>query len=458
MFMGRAQELSQLNKQYLSNQFELALVYGRRRVGKTSLLRQFLNGKESLYFLASEMNERMSLQALENCISQAAIVNGERASEDIPHTLSQILSTAFSAAGQNRFVLVIDECQNLLNACPSFIKVLNQIIEAQKTSTKLFLILSTSSTITAQNQIIKKCSAITEIYPIKPFDFFETKVLCKSYTDEQTAMVYALTGGIPYYLKFMEKIANLEKNIRENYLQRHARMLEDPLHLFEAECRDASGYHSILRAIAMGAIRLNEICLRTGMDTALATSYLNKLQTMGLVRKDVPFGAPNNRKTIYSMTDSMLLFWYTFIYDRLSLIEYGDGEKASRNIISQFPQYMKKVFVDICRQYILRLNQAGKFPVPFNELKTWWEIDPKTKQMSKIDIIAGDPENVVFMCDCIWENAKVEYERIDDLLMKATNIQAKKKQYYIFAKSGFSKECMEKAAYIENLTLVKFLA
>ena len=360
MFVGRENELLKLNSWYQRGGMECVVIYGRKRVGKTSLINQFVKGKTGIFFQAIEGTLRVNAQAFAKCMEESGIL--ELVRHEGEKSLPGLLDRIFEAAETHHLILVLDECQKLSSCWPDFLEVLETLMEKYQGKSRLFLILSSSSVMFANTSLLSRKnsngqlrgSIAMEVLKMDPFDFFETKTCLNGITDVQAAMIYALTGGSPDYLQSVDKKAAVERLIRDKYLTPGSRMYEDPTRLFYAECRDSSGYHSVMHAISKGAVRMAEICQETGMDTALVSSYVNKLLRMDLIIKESPVNAPNSRKTAYEIKNPMLGFWYRFVYENISQIEAGNGENLVKTIIPQFSQYMESVFKKICMQFLIR--------------------------------------------------------------------------------------------------------
>ena len=310
MFIGRKKEIFDLNKRYESGRFEFAVIYGRRRVGKTTLINEFVRGKECIMYSATETNSRKNLMDLSKSI-YALSSDFENAS-GMFLDFQAAFEAVFQIAKERRIIFVIDEYPYLASCESGIASVFQILIDRCHQKSKLFLILCGSSMSFMENQVMGYQSPLygrrTCQYKIKPFDFFEMKEYYKNADGEDLAMLYGITGGIPLYMSMMDDRLAIEDNIKDNFLTASAYLYEEPTNLIKQECRDASQYNTIIGAIAQGASRLSEICSRTGIDTALATSYLNRLSGLGIVKKEIPFGVSSSKKSWYVLEDFMFRF------------------------------------------------------------------------------------------------------------------------------------------------------
>lgn len=458
MFIGRKRELDDLKQRYENGKFEVAIMYGRRRVGKTTLINEFVKDKEVIFFTGIEGNEKENLEGLSKSIYSL--------SQDFADTSSsfasfqEALETVFRIAEKRRIVFVIDEYPYIAASYKALSSILQILIDRYKNNSKMFLILCGSSLSFMENQVLGYKSPLfgrrTCQYKIIPFDFFEIKNYYTKFSNADLAVIYGITGGIPLYLSLMNDNLSVEENIKTNFLVPNAYLFEEPTNLIKQECRDPAQYNSIIKAIATGSSRMSEICSKTGLDTGLATSYLHKLISLGIVKKEMPFGTESSRKTIYVLEDSMFRFWYRFIPDNLAAINRGHTDNVYKKIAPQITSFMGGVFEEICKQYLWELNKQGKASVAFTDLGRWWGNDPKSKCETKIDIMGTADYKSALFCECKWTNEKVDTAVLDMLAERSTLFSYTNVYLYLFAKTGFTKGCIDKAKELGNVELITF--
>ena len=456
MFVGRTMELDYLNKRYKNGTFEFAVIYGRRRVGKTTLINEFIKEKETAFYTGIESNAKENLEGL----SQSIYSLSSDFSDTSGHFkgFQEALETVFKIAEKRRIVFVIDEYPYLANSYKSISSLLQVLIDKYKDTSNMFLILCGSSMSFMEEQVLGYKSPLfgrrTCQFKILPFAFLEAQKYFTKFNQIDLATIYGITGGIPLYLSLMDENLSVEENIKNNFLVPNAYLFEEPSNLIKQECRDPAQYNSIIKAIATGASKMSEICTKTGIDTALATSYLGKLISLGIVRKETPFGSGNTRKTIYVLENSMFRFWYRFIPDHIAAINRRMTDAVYRKI--DIPAFMGGVFEEICKQYLWEQNRQGKTAIAFTDLGRWWGNDPKKKQEAEIDLMGtGDHHSAIFG-ECKWTNEKVKAAVFDGLIYKSTLFYYSNTHFYLFAKTGFTKGCQEKAESYGNVTLVAF--
>lgn len=458
MFVGREKELADLNRRYHSDRFEFAVIYGRRRVGKTTLINEFVKDKECILYAATETNARQNLEDLSRSIYMLSDDFGDAAG--IFPDFQNAFDAVFKVSQRRRIVFVIDEYPYLAACFQGIASVLQRLIDKNHGDSKLFLILCGSSMSFMENQVMGYQSPLygrrTCQYKIAPFDFFEAKEYYSKLKGEDLAMIYGITGGIPLYMSLMDESASVAQNIKENFLTANAYLYEEPTNLIKQECRDASQYNSVISAIARGASKFSEICGKTGLESSLATSYLNKLTGLGIIRRETPFGIGNSKKPLYRLEDSMFRFWYRFVQGNASAINRGLSDLVYQKIEPQLSDFMGAVFEEICKQYLWRLLIRGEAAIDFTDIGRWWGNDPREKKQIEIDIMGTADHNTALFGECKWKNEKVDLPTLEKLVNRSEIFPYANKYFYLFSKSGFTPACTDRAEAMKNVILVEY--
>lgn len=457
MFIGRTKELEKLNALSKSGKFECAVIYGRRRVGKTTLIREFIKDKDAIFFTALEMGERENLENISRSIVDFQFQGMEA---PVFKSFQAALDAVYNIAKEKRIILVIDEYPYLAESYKSFSSLLQQYIDNKYKSSKLFLILCGSSMSFMENQVLGYKSPLygrrTAQLKLDPFDFFETKGYYKNFDIYDLVTIYGITGGVPQYMEQIDDTLSVEDNINRCFLEPSAYLFEEPTNLLKQEVREPANYNAIVKAIAQGSSKLSEIASKTGLETSAATAYLKNLIALGIVKKETPVNMKPGKKTIYTIQDSMFRFWYKFVPDNVALIQNGLVNRAYSKIEEQLSAFVGKVFEDVCLQYMWRENAKGNLPVCFKDIGRWWGNDPLSKSESEIDILAfGDNSDAIFG-ECKWTNDLVGQSVLETIIEKSRHFSYENKHYYIFAKTGFTTGCLKMAAGKNNVRLICF--
>lgn len=456
MFIGREAELHTLNKLYCSDKFEFAVIYGRRRIGKTALINEFTKGKDTIFFTGLESNEKQNLDNLSRCIME---YSAEIASGASFPTFQAALGHIFELAEAKRIVFVIDEYPYVARASKGLASTLQFLIDKHKDSSRLFLILCGSSMSYMEDHVLAYKAPLygrrTAQLKIKPFEFFEACRYFKKLSNENKALAYGIVGGTPQYLMQFDDSLSIEENIKNTHLNPASPIFEEPNNLLKQEVREPAIYNAIITAIAAGSSRMNEISNKIDEDSSTCATYIKNLITLGIIKKESPYGEKATRKTIYSIEDNMFRFWYRFVPENASIISRGAAGLAYQRIAPELSSYMGSVFEDICRQYLWKLLLNGKCAVTFSDIGRWWGTNPNTRCQEEIDIMGAD-KNAALFAECKWTNEKVDLNVLETLVARSGLFHYKKKHFYLFAKTGFTKGCIDNATKMGNVTLVSY--
>lgn len=457
MFVGRKNELNQLEELYSRDSFQFVVVYGRRRVGKTSLINRFIQHKDAIFYTGIESNEKQNLENFSKSIYtylNMTILNA------IFQDFYSALEYIFELSLKQRLILVIDEYPYLAKASPSFASILQALIDKYKDTSKLFLILCGSSMSFMENHVLGYKAPLygrrTAQFKILPFDFFELRDYFHGFSNQDLVAIYGMVGGTPQYLLQMNDKLSIEENIKNTFLNITHPLFEEPNNLLKQEVREQAKYNSIISIVANGATRLNEIADKAGEETSSCSVYLNNLISLGIIKKETPFQENTTRKTIYVIDDNMFRFWYRFIPENMSFITRGLSEIAYEHIEKQLPTYLGATFEEICKQYLWKIRKDNECLVSFTDIGRWWGNDPINKCEAEIDIMGSDDKGNLLLCECKWKNEKIDVSVLNALLEKGKIFHNKNISYYLFSKSGFTENCINIANEMDNIGLVKY--
>ncbi len=457
MFIGRERELNALERLYQSNKFEFAVIYGRRRVGKTALINKFIDDKNAIYFMGVESNAKQNLENLSKSIME--YVSGTEI-DSIFSSFQSALEYVFKLSEKERIILAIDEYPYVARSSKSLASTLQLLIDKYKDKSKLMMILCGSSMSYMEDHVLAYKAPLygrrTAQMKLAPFDFEETCRYFKNFSDEDKALIYGVVGGTPQYLLQIDDNLSVEENIKNTFLNPVSFLYEEPINLLKQEVREPALYTAVIAAVATGASRMSEISGKVGEDTNVCSMYLKNLINLGIVQKETPYGEKASRKSVYSIEDNMFRFWYRFVFENNSIIARGAADLVYKRIEPQLSDYMGKVFEEICRQYLWKHLLSGNCPVEFASLGRWWGNNPKEKRQEEIDIMGEQDKNTALFAECKWTNEKVDLGILETLVKRSELFNYKSKHYYLFSKSGFTKGCEDKAKEMGNVTLVEY--
>ncbi len=457
MFFGREKELKVLHSLYNSDKFEFAVIYGRRRVGKTAIINEFIKDKNAVYFMGVESNSKQNLENFSKSIMEYA-TNVE--TDMVFGSFQSALEYVFNLSLKERIVLAIDEYPYVARSNKSLASTLQLLIDKYKDTSKLMLILCGSSMSYMEDHVLAYKAPLygrrTAQLKVLPFDFFDACKYYNGFSDEEKAIAYGIVGGTPQYMLQWNTQLPVSENIKNTFFNPASALYEEPENLLKQEVREPALYNAIISAIAGGATRMSEISSKVGEDTNVCSSYLKNLLELGIVCKELPFGEKTSRKAIYSIEDPMFRFWYRFVLTNNSLISRGAVDVVYARMEQHVSDYMGKVFEEICKQYLWKQLLLGKTPLVFSDLSRWWGNDPIEKKQTEIDIVGEQDKDTALFGECKWTNEKVDVGVLELLIKRSKLFHYKTTYLYLFAKNGFTNGCMELANKLGNVTLVSY--
>lgn len=439
-FIGRKYELKELNLEYENGKFALSVIYGRRRVGKTYLIQEFIKEKEGYYFVATESSELINLSLISKAIYKAC---GNL--EGLPDfsNLESALRYLFQYSIDKRIIFVIDEFPYLAESAPYISSLIQNLIDEYREKSKLFLILCGSSMSFMEEQVLGYKSPLygrrTSQFKINAFNYLESGEFVNSYSDKEKSIVFGLTNGVAEYLTFFDENLSLKENIINIFLKPNGRLYEEPLNLLKQELRQPKFYNDILFSISAGASKLNEISTKLNVVSGGLAHYLNSLIELGIIEKKTPVLNRKTKRPIYVIKDTMFLFWYKFVQTNLNMINIGLGEVLYESIEKNLNDYMGDVFEKISIEYFEERLKKSKFSFIPTDYGNWWGTDKELKKESEIDMLAYNNENEFLFVEAKWNNSKVKQDILDNLISKSYNFRYKKACYWITSLSGFEK-------------------
>ena len=456
MFYCRERELGDLNSRYDRGAFECAIIYGRRRVGKTSLINEFCKGKPTVFFSALNSNSKDNLEALSRAIYGKDHENTSTA--PIFSSFDDAFNAISRMAEQERIIFVIDEYPYLAAADKSISSRLQHLIDHVWQNGKLFLILCGSSMSFMENQVLGYESPLygrrTAQYKIHALTYKETALFNPELSAEEQALVFGITGGIPHYINKLDVRGDIDRAILTNLFSPSGYLFEEPENLMKQELREPAIYNSIISAVAGGASRLNEIATKVCLETGIVTKYLRVLNDLGILKKQTPITEKPGKKTIYTIDDNFFRFWYRFVPKNMSAITTGRIELIYNDAIKKYyHDYMGLIFEAMCKDYLLRYAKA--LPFIISDVGRWWGTDSRAKREVEIDIVATPIDgNDYIIGSCKYRNEKVGIDELELLKSYARAFgKGGKYHFYIFSKGGFT-DGLIKVAEAENIKLL----
>lgn len=449
MFIGRTQELKQLEDAYRQERNAAIVLYGRFGIGKTELAALFSKEKPTIFYVARELSEQEQRYCFAKELGIADYDKAPSFYESLKHAVAEREDKTKKA------VVIIDEFHFLVKTSEEFkIAFLKLLMEEQC----MFLFLS-SSVNWVENVMVQEfgpaARAIYGTIKLKEFTFLE---LVKRFPDmsvEKTIYANAVLGGVPEYLNYWNEKSSVKENILRLFLRKDAPLLYGAESFLKRELRELGAYNAILAAMAAGRNKLNDIYARTGFSRAKISVYIKNLIELDVVEKVFSFDASENatqvhanvQKGLYRIKDNYLRFWYRYVFPNLSAILMGQGEQVYESEISKdFASYMQECFTGVCSEYLKLMDQYGKLTGHYETWGTWYG------KSGRIDVVAGNDDGTILIGFCRFDSRMMtskdmkQYKELMELAKLAP------KELYLFSKAGFSEELRQKieAGYMKD--------
>lgn len=413
---NRTRELDYLNRRYARPGAEFIVLYGRRRVGKTTLLYEWSQGKPALYFFAARLPDHVLLHEFSQQVSKA-LGQPERT---FPDWTSAFVALA-ELAREQRFIVVIDEYPYLADSSPGLSTVLQRAWDTTLQYTKLFLCLSGSAHSVMRREILdgqaplyRRHTWAYELLPLQPSDYrhFFTK-----YSAEQLIATYAVLGGMPRNVTIVNPQASLMHNVATEILDPAGGLFNEvPLLLHEELKGEVDVFSRILETIAAGAHTRQEIATITQITLAAAQHYLDDLQTIGVIEHRSPLTRIQSakRQGTYHITDPFLRFWHRWVAPHRRLLEINQRQKETlQEIRLNLPYIVAPVWESVARQHLLVASGQGRIPFAVQEIGSWWTRD------AQVDVVGINRQTrqVVFG-EVWWRASDVTTKDVEILIEK----------------------------------------
>jgi len=447
-FIGRGKELDWLEKTYQNMQNSFLILYGRRRTGKTELIKQFAKNKSHVYFLAGTKPEKENIHDLQNLMGDFL---EDAVFKKIQFSGWEDLFIEFIKKTKKPVIIAIDEFPYLIEENKAIPSVFQKIWDECLKNEEIMLILCGSSIGMMETHVLGYKSPLygrrTGQWKLEPFKFKDLKHFFPERSFEERLQFFSFLDGIPEYLNKMDEKKTPLWNLKNKVIKKGEYLYEEAENLLRQEFREPRNYFSILQAIAEGNTKYGEICNRTGLSKSLTSQYLSNLTELHAVRKEFPVTQrKESRNTLYHLSDNYYDFWFEFIHPYKSLIEEDKQEILMKNISEKLQKHYASVFEQVCKEILWDV------PSDVEKIGRWWH------GSEEIDIIGlNEEKNTILFGECKWSKNKVDIKILEDLKQKTRYVKWKNdkrnEKFVLFSKTGFTEDLEEIAKNNKNLQL-----
>ena len=463
-FIGRTSELATLNAE-LEHGSGFVVIYGRRRVGKTTLIKEFIKDKRAFYFLATTESEAQSMKRFAGVLSRTT-KNPMLSKVTFTDWLDLFQVVADDHPDEKK-VLVIDEFPYLVKTNPDFPSILQNAWDEVLKDHNVMLVLCGSlismmkkHALAYDSPLYGRRTAQIRLMPLQFTDVYAAQNL----SFEQAVEQYAITGGVPKYMEFFQTDEPLVEQIRRVVLSKNGFLYEEPDFLLNEEVQTPINYFSVLKAISDGNHKLSKIGMTMEQDTSAITPYLKTLIDLGFVIKNVPITEKNperSRKSLYYVSDNFIRFWFRYVYPFKGELELDNQQIVLDEMSKDFKQkFVAFAYESICRNIFAELCHKGQIDFAPSRIGSYWRNDNEGD--TEIDVAAVDNQHKrLFLGECKYNTKPVDVAIYSALQEKGQSkeltaaFSGYKIVYGLFSKSGFTNRLVEMAAENSNLILIQ---
>ncbi len=443
-FINRKQELDFLNDKWMSGKAELLVLWGKRRVGKTELVKQFIQGKPYIYFMGESTSRQDQLRQISDFFADffkepLLATRGFAAWSELFMYLQQ---------KKERLILVIDEFPYLMDAERGLASVFQKGWDENLRHSSVFLILLGSSIGMMETEVLGQHSPLygrrTGQWRVEPLVFQQARLFRSNAGFVDQISHFSVAGGMPAYWLQFEDEKDIWKNIRDHVLAKGQYLYDEAEFILREELREPRHYFAILTAISQGKRRLAEIVNATGFASTLINKYLGILGDLHIVERELPVTEDKphkSKKGLYRIQDPFLQFWFRFVFPRRSLLEMGQVDRVIAGIHNEWPVYMGGIYELVAAEL---LRDMGATSFPFSRIGRWWN------RAEEIDVVAvNENENSILFAEVKFSNRPVGLNIYDDLLRKAHLVtwghSGRREYFALFSAAGFTPAMVARA-------------
>ncbi len=459
-FIDREQEMDTLVEEYNREGSSLVIMYGRRRVGKTTLISEFIKGKNALFFLASQESEAQNRNLFKE--KAAEFINSDLLRNATVSDWDTIFKAIIETKFETKPIIVIDEFQYIGKSNSAFPSIMQRIWDGLLKDKSVMLILCGSLITMMKEQTLEYSSPLygrrTAQIRLKQIPFSYYKNFFPNKEDKELIEMYAVTGGVPKYIESLREEKDIYFAIKKYVLNSSSYLYDEPHFLLQQEVTEIGSYFSLIKTIAAGNSKLSAIATALELPQTRLTKYLKTLIDLDILEREVPITEENpdkSKKGLYRIKDNFIKFWFAFIYPNLSFLESGNAEIVMKKIEKGFVSgQVSFVYEDVCRQKMWKMNADEVWPFTFSKIGRYWDNN------TEIDIAALDPDGKnLILGECKYWKEPVGINVLADLEEKAKKVSWNKNNrktwYILFSTGGFTPELKELSKTRNDIVLAE---
>lgn len=414
--------------------FEFVVILENYEEDRTDEISSILENKNTTYFFASDVEEKINIKNFCEKFNSA--------------TLDETKKVLIEKTKKEKAILIIRNIEKLISkdykAFLTFVKELKSlnimlvVISKKTVATKEVLENDLVDVIT--KTIDNEQKSIYDIFQgksVKPLDLFA---------------YYSIFGNNDRYLKYIDTTKTVKENLINTILKKDSLFINETENILKTELRTLQVYNMILSVISKGAKTLSDISNELSLPTSICNKYTTVMINLGILNKIKPVYDNDTRKSEYEISNKLMDFYYYFVFENMDDISIGREDRLFDEKISiQMDKYLESKFSLICREYIIKQIMEEKNPMTIIENGKWWDKE------NAIDVVIGNGVKAMF-ANCFWNDEIIGLEEFDKLEKASKNIDVAERQYYLFAKKGFSEDLKKMAKNHSEIELIDFNA
>lgn len=432
MFVGREKELTLLNQTYQTKGNPLVVLYGRDGIGKTTLVKQFLQEKSYVYYQARELSQAEQTRYFDDK-KQEVIAKSEK----------------------GRVVFIIDEFDLMLKGYKAFLIDFENYVKTLPAG-RVMLLLVSSAVQWVENGMVEDMGTlarrITSSIKLKEFSFVEMVDRFPDSTTEECIVIYGILGGIPAYLNYWNPKETVKKNIIRIILEEQGPLHREAQRFLKMYLRELPYYSTILSVLAEDEPKLNYLYTRTGFSRAKISVYIKNLMQIDVATKIFSYEPEKKdviQKGLYGITDSFLHFWYKLIYPRISELSIMEVEDFYDEYVKlQLDELTENTYIKVCQEFMELMNRFHHLPAVFGNFGSLYGKE------GFIPLIANTSEGELLVGSCKWASEPMDTYEFEELLGKIEQTGKEADYYYLFSKEGFTTEMAVMDKNMDNIQCI----
>jgi AAA+ ATPase superfamily predicted ATPase len=428
MFLNRVNELNSLKSEYAKQTATFSVIYGRRRVGKTALIGEFIKDKPHIYLYITQSDLSFQIKSFTQQIKP--FVDEDLRDHIHFESLEDAIGFLSRLKLKQKLVFVIDEYQYLTQLDRAFSSKLQMLFDTKLQHANIYLILCGSILSMMQSEVLNYTAPLygrrTSQFHIQALKFKHIKDFVPTIKKVEQMYVFASFGTIPKYLNEYDKDANFMDNIKTKILNKNSYLYSEGNFLLKDEISDSGTYFKILQSISNGNTKIGKIASSLGVNSSYLSKYMLKLIELDIVEKEVPITDTNPSKSKfgqYKIKDNFLKFWFYYVYKNYNYLEIEQIDSVVSEIEKNFnDRFVSFAFEDYIKEDILYHPKKYLDFTP-QKVGRWWSAK------EEIDIVAFDDENIAFI-ECKWQNRVDKEQVLHQLIEKSKLLVGDKRAIY----------------------------